>query len=126
MQIKLKKPRVLPKGFQGHILFTSEQDGDWLGICLEFSLAVDGGSYEECRDRLLHALPDYISSFASSDKDWPLFNPASPNEWRDLYGAELVGTVEVKTSRKRDSSWGVGFRVYRKIYSASGAQRKAA
>jgi hypothetical protein len=80
----------------------------WEAFCLDLDLAVQGGSYDQVRDRLLKAIQGYIEAALLEDEQTrdQLLNRRAPLRVRLYWALQLFWATVSGTSRKSDSITG--------------------
>ena len=79
--------------------YAKQEEGAWVAVCLDFSLATQGNSLPEAKQKLEEQLHAYVSE-ALLDKDYgvQLLNRRAPlSSWLEYYYISLTGFINHKT-----------------------------
>ena len=73
-----------------------EEDGEWVGHCLQLDLVEAGATRQEAQKNVLDVICAHIEYALSHDNMEHLFHPAPPEVWRQFWKSEVIGSKTIR------------------------------
>lgn len=107
--------------------YAEREDGQWMAFCVDLTLAVQGESYEEVREKLHKQVISYVNEALTIDRDHAqeLLNRRAPLAWMaKFHFYSFMSTLATRGRSKRKhrdlrQASGKGFAFKEKLPSAA-------